>query len=129
MAGSVSPSYSATQVKDAARLRHSVDIARCRAEGIAHTDRLFSLRARPSGLDAVRVAVSASRAVGPAVRRNRARRRIREAIRVELAGRPLAPGAGVDLLFAARTAAIDAPAAALRAAVARQLGAALGSAS
>ena len=113
---------------DAARLRRSLDIARCRAEGIAHTDRLFSLRARPSGLDTVRVAVSASRAVGSAVRRNRARRRIREALRVELAGRSLRPGTGVDLLFAARSAAVDAPAAALRVAVARQLGAALGSA-
>lgn len=108
---------------DAARLRRSEDIARCRAEGVAHNDRLFSLRARPSGTDAVRVAVSASRAVGSAVRRNRARRRIREAIRHELAGRPLPSGAGMDLVFAARASAIAAPAAAVREAVARELGA------
>lgn len=109
---------------DAARLRRSEDIARCRAEGVAHNDRLFSLRARPSGTDTVRVAVSASRAVGHAVRRNRARRRIREAIRRELAGRPLPPGGGMDLVFAARASAIDAPSAAVRLAVARELGAA-----
>ena len=109
---------------DAARLRRSEDIARCRAEGIAHNDRLFSLRARPSGTDTVRVAVSASRAVGPAVRRNRARRRIREAIRLELAGRPLPAGAGMDLVFAARMPVIAATSSAVRQAVARELGAA-----
>jgi len=109
---------------DAARLRRSEDIARCRAEGVAHNDRLFSLRARPSGSDTVRVAVSASRAVGPAVRRNRARRRIREAIRLELVGRTLPSGTGLDLVFAARASAIDAPSAAVRQAVARGLGAA-----
>jgi len=113
---------------DAARLRRGEDIARCRADGVARNDRLFSLRARPSGNDTVRVAVSASRAVGPAVRRNRARRRLREAIRLELAGRPIRPGAGVDLVFAARAAATLAPAAAVRAAVAREIGAVLGTA-
>lgn len=71
----------------------------------------------------MRVSVSASRAVGSAVRRNRARRRIREAIRRELAGRSLPSGAGMDLVFAARASAIDAPAAAVRQAVARELGA------
>ena len=113
---------------NAARLRRGADIARCRAEGVARNDRLFSLRARPSGNDTVRVAVSASRAVGSAVRRNRARRRLREAIRLELSRRPVHPGAGMDLVFAARVAAIDAPAAAVRAAVARELGAVLGAA-
>ncbi|HEY8656548.1 MAG TPA: ribonuclease P protein component [Candidatus Limnocylindria bacterium] len=108
---------------DAARLRRSEDIARCRAEGLARSDRLFSLRARASGTDAVRVAVSSSRAVGSAVRRNRARRRIREAIRLELAGRAPGAGAGMDLVFAARAAAIDAPAAMIRVAVARELAA------
>jgi len=111
---------------DAARLRRGEDIARCRAEGVAHHDRLFSLRARPSGTDTIRVAVSASRAVGSAVRRNRARRRIREAIRLELAGRSIPAGSGTDLVFAARAAAIAAPAAAVRQAVARQIGAVAG---
>ena len=111
---------------NAARLRRSEDIARCRAEGVAHNDRLFSLRARRSGNDTVRVAVSASRAVGPAVRRNRARRRLREAIRLELVGRPIPSGAGVDVVIAARAATIDAPAPAVRAAIARAIGAILG---
>lgn len=111
---------------NAARLRRSEDIARCRAEGLAHHDRIFSLRARPTGTETVRVAVSASRAVGPAVRRNRARRRLREAIRHDLAGRTLAAAGGMDLLVAARTAAVDAPAAAVQAAVARGLGTVFG---
>lgn len=111
---------------EAARLRRGEDIARCRAEGVARNDQLFSLRARPSGNDTVRVAVSASRAVGPAVRRNRARRRLREAIRLELVGRAVRPGAGMDLVFAARAAATIAPATAVRAAVARELAAVLG---
>ena len=109
----------------AARLRRGEDIARCRAEGVARNDQLFSLRARPSGGDMVRVAVSASRAVGPAVRRNRARRRLREAIRLELSERSLRPGAGLDLVVAARAAATTASAQAVRGAIARGIAAAL----
>jgi len=70
----------------------------------------------------VRVAVAASRAVGGSVQRNRARRRVREAVRTVLAARPDATS-GLDLVLTVRKAAIDAPAALVRGAVERQLGA------
>jgi len=103
----------------AARLRRGEDIARVRADGIARNDKLFSLRALTTDLAAVRVAVASSRAVGGAVERNRARRRIREALRVALDRRRAGPGA--DLLVIARPAALSAPATELRQAVEREL--------
>lgn len=103
----------------AARLRRGEDIARVRAEGIARTDKLFSLRALTTDLPAVRVAVASSRAVGGAVQRNRARRRVREALRVALAPRDRSGGA--DLLVIARPAALSATAGDLRQAVEREL--------
>ena len=103
----------------AARLRRGEDIARVRAEGIARNDRLFSLRALNSDQPAVRVAVSSSRAVGNAVKRNRARRRVREALRIALRTHP---AAGVDLVLLARPASLGATAADLRVAVERELG-------
>jgi ribonuclease P protein component len=108
----------------AARLRRGEDIARVRADGIARNDKLFSLRALPTEVPTVRVAVAASRAVGGAVPRNRARRRVREAVRMALAARP-APGTGADLLLIARPAALGAPTADLRGAIERHLGSVL----
>jgi len=110
----------------AARLRRGEDIARVRAEGVARNDTLFSLRALSTDGSTVRVAVAASRAVGGAVERNtRARRRVREAVRTVLAARP-DPASGADLVVTVRKAALDAPAALVRGAVARQLEAVLG---
>jgi ribonuclease P protein component len=106
----------------AARLRRGEDIARVRAEGVARNDTLFSLRALSTDGPTVRVAVAASRAVGGSVQRNRARRRVREAVRTVLAARP-DPTSGLDLVVTVRKAAIDAPAALVRGAVERQLGA------
>ena len=106
----------------AARLRRGEDIARVRAEGVARNDTLFSLRALSTDGSTVRVAVAASRAVGGSVQRNRARRRVREAVRMVLAARP-DPASGLDLVVTVRRAAIDAPAALVRGAVERQLGA------
>ena len=108
----------------AARLRRGEDIARVRAEGVARNDTLFSLRALPTDGPTVRVAVAASRAVGGAVQRNRARRRVREALRAVLATRPDS-ASGLDLVLMVRKAALDAPAAVVRGAVERQLGAVL----
>ena len=107
----------------AARLRRGEDIARVRAEGIARNDKLFSLRAVTTDLAAVRVAVASSRAVGGAVQRNRARRRVREALRVALA--PRRSHTGVDLLVIARPAALSATASDIRIAVERELDRAL----
>jgi len=103
----------------AARLRRGEDIAHVRAHGIARNDRLFSLRAVTTDLAAVRVAVASSRAVGGAVKRNRARRRLREALRQALAPRGSHPGA--DVLVIARPAALSATAGEVREAVAREL--------
>ncbi|HEY8829424.1 MAG TPA: ribonuclease P protein component, partial [Candidatus Limnocylindria bacterium] len=91
----------------AARLRRGEDIARVRAEGVARNDTLFSLRALSTDGTTVRVAVAASRAVGGAVQRNRARRRVREALRTVLAARP-EPGRGIDLVVMARKGALHA---------------------
>jgi ribonuclease P protein component len=105
----------------AARLRRGEDIARVRSEGIRRDATFFSLRALATSEPTVRVAVAASRAVGGAVQRNRARRRVREAVRTVLAGRPT-PRTGADLVLMVRAAALDAAPADLRGAVEQQLG-------
>ena len=107
-------------VMHAARLRRGEDIARVRSHGVAHSDALFSLRALPSDLPSVRIAVAASRAVGGAVERNRARRRVREALRVALGARPAA-GRGADVLVMVRPAALGAPVLEVRRALERGL--------
>lgn len=105
---------------NAARLRRGEDIARVRAAGVARNDKLFSLRALATDQPTVRVAVASSRAVGGAVRRNRARRRVREALRTALLARPGTFGA--DLLLIVRPGALDATVADLRGAIDRELG-------
>lgn len=108
----------------AERLRRTKDIEVLRSEGALTVDPYFTIRAKPNGLDLVRVAVASPRAVGTAVRRNRARRRVREAIRTRLGHRRGA--AGVDLLVIARPAALAAAPEQLRQAVAGRLDAVLG---
>lgn len=109
----------------AARLRRGEDIARVRSLGTSRNGSLFSLRALTTVQPAVRVAVAASRAVGGAVERNRARRRVREAVRVALL--PREPRSGADLFLLARPGALTATGAELRGAVDRELDAVLGS--
>lgn len=108
----------------AARLRRADQIARVRAEGTPRNDPIFSLRALAHEAPIVRVAVVSSRAIGGAVQRNRARRRLREAIRETLRSR-VEPAHGADLVVVARPAALDVPAARMRAAIARELAAVL----
>lgn len=110
----------------AMRLRRTKDIELVREGGEVSSDRLFTMRARPNGLDVVRVAVASPRAVGVATKRNRARRRVREVIRTQLRARPAAPG--TDLFVVARAPALGAPVGALRGAVAKHLEAVLGAA-
>lgn len=109
----------------AARLRRGDDIARVKADGVARNDKLFSLRALSNNEPTVRVAVASSRAVGGAVKRNRARRRVREALRVALLARNDVQ-AGIDLVLIARPAALGATSAEIRGAVERELGRVLG---
>jgi ribonuclease P protein component len=98
---------------DAARLRRNADIAAVRSEGTRWQHEFFSLRARPNEVSAMRLAVSAPRTLGRSVARNRARRRLREAFRTEIAPLRLASH---DLLIMARGPVATADYATLRAA-------------
>ncbi len=88
------------------RLTSAADIRRTYSEGrkasspavVAHV--LLSGEARPA-----RLGVSAARGIGSAVRRNRAKRRIREAVR-EL-GRPLTQGADVMLVASRKATSLE----------------------
>jgi len=62
-----------------ASLRSRSDIGRVRRKGIRRRAGGITVFAAPGGSDGPRIAFVASRAVGPAVLRNRARRRLREA--------------------------------------------------
>ena len=108
----------------AARLRRSADITLAREEGRSVRGVAFALRARPNGMDVVRIAVSAPRMVGGGVQRNRARRRLREAFRIAVAGRKA--GLGADLLVTARREALDTEFARLRGGARDALEAAMG---
>ncbi len=107
----------------AERLRRTKDIQIVRESGEMRTDRHFTMRARRNDLEIVRVAVASPRSLGTAVRRSRARRRVREAIRALLRDRAAAPG--TDLLVVTRAPAADAPFGEVRDALGRHLGAVL----
>ncbi len=87
-------------MRQAARLRRSTDIAAVRAEGRSLRKGLFNARARRTDEPASRLAVTAPRTVGTAVKRNRARRRVREAFRREFASASL--GRSIDILISVR---------------------------
>jgi len=63
------------------RLRRAADFERLRREGRSWSHPLLVLVACRNGLGLTRVGVTASRKVGKAVRRNRAKRLLREAAR------------------------------------------------
>ena len=86
---------------DAARLRRDADIAAVWSEGMKIQHSMFALRARPNGLAVIRLAVAAPRSLGRAVKRNRSRRRLREAFRMAI--RDLARAPGCDLVIVARS--------------------------
>jgi ribonuclease P protein component len=85
---------------DAARLRRDADIAAVWSEGMKIQQSTFALRARPNGLNVIRVAIAAPRSLGRAVARNRSRRRLREAFRAAI--RELGGGPGCDIVIVAR---------------------------
>ena len=80
------------------RLRANCDFQRVRREGRTWSHPLIVLIARANDLNQTRVGIAASKRVGSAVARNRAKRRLREAIRQ--AGPTLA--LGWDVLLVAR---------------------------
>lgn len=99
---------------DAARLRRDADIAAVWSEGMRIQHAMFALRARPNGLDVIRLAVAAPRSLGRAVARNRSRRRLREAFRAAILR--IEQSQGYDMVIVARPAVSAAPFADLRAA-------------
>ena len=94
------------EVMRAARLRHSVDIALVRAEGRSLRKGAFNARIRRTTGPQTRIAVIASRAVGTAVVRNRAKRRVREAFRRAFASSDAGPS--IDLLITVRPESLQA---------------------
>jgi ribonuclease P protein component len=112
-------------VVDAARLRRTKDITSVRSQGQARSATHLSIRARPNDAGVMRVAVSATRDLRTAVRRNRARRRVREAVLADLRGREQARP--MDLVITARRSAFAVPVAELRHSVRRVLDAVLAS--
>jgi len=89
----------------AARLRRSRDIATVRASGRALRRSAFVARVLPRDGSATRIAFVASRSIGGAVVRNRARRRVREAFRRQLA---TSDARGLDILVTVRPEAVAA---------------------
>ena len=87
-------------MRPAARLRRSTDIAAVRAEGRSLRRAAFNARVRGTDEPSSRLAVTAPRTVGTAVKRNRARRRVREAFRLAFASAE--PGRSIDLLIIVR---------------------------
>jgi ribonuclease P protein component len=105
---------------DAARLRRDADIAAVWSEGIKIQNSMFALRARPNGLALIRIAVAAPRSLGRAVKRNRSRRRLREAFRIAIQDQARVPGC--DLVIVARSQAATAAFAELKNSAAAALG-------
>ncbi len=95
------------------RLTSSSDFARVRRSGKSYAHPLVVLVASPSELPWVRVGISAAKSVGGAVERNRAKRRLRAALRPYLP--TLRPG--WDMVLIARPALVGAEWAAVLACV------------
>jgi ribonuclease P protein component len=100
------------------RLQGSADIGQLRQEGRRWHHPLVILFARPNEQEISRFAFSASRRVGNAVARNRAKRLLREAVRLHL--HELHPG--WNCLLVARKATAVAPFSDVEAAVLQLLG-------
>lgn len=86
------------------RLKKGADFQRVRALKQSWAHPLLVLYAAPNDLDVTRIGISVSKRIGNAVARNRAKRRIREAVRPLLPNLPR----GRDLVFIARAAVADA---------------------
>ena len=80
------------------RLRSSIDFKRVRRLGKSYAHPLVVLIRHPNNLAISRFGISAGRSVGNAIRRNRAKRQIRETIRPLISG--IQPG--WDILLLAR---------------------------
>lgn len=81
-----------------ARVLRKADFDRVYASRLHASDRLLTINAAANGLDHARLGLAVSRAVGPAVVRNRWKRRLREAFRRHPADWP----AGFDFVVRPR---------------------------
>ena len=95
------------------RLTGPADFQRVRRTGTSYSHPLFVVVVCANELPVARLGVSASRSLGNAVRRNRAKRRLREAFRPVLAD----VRGGWDLVVIARPGVVDADWPAVQAAV------------
>ena len=84
--------------------RRSEFLAAAKARYCARGAVLVQMRPRGDGTDAIRVGFTATRKIGGAVVRNRAKRRLRETARAML---PAFGVAGCDYVFVARSGAPD----------------------
>lgn len=80
------------------RLRHSTEFSRVRRKGRSYSHPLVILIALPDPQGKLQIGISASRAVGKAVERNRAKRRLRASINLVLPQ----ISRGWELIFIAR---------------------------
>jgi ribonuclease P protein component len=98
------------------RLRRRDEFQRVEREGRRVSGRYLTLVGSPNALDCDRLGIIASRRVGPAVARNRAKRRLRALFRAGEPDRARAAGrTPLDVVAIARRELVDAPAAALAA--------------
>jgi ribonuclease P protein component len=86
-------------VKRANRLRHSSQFQRVRREGRTYSERLLRLTVAPNRRKQTRCGFVVSKRIGGAVQRNRAKRRVREAVRLDFDH----IARGLDLVFVIRT--------------------------
>jgi ribonuclease P protein component len=98
------------------RLRRRDEFLRVERQGRRVSARFLTLVGAPNALDADRLGVVASRRIGGAVARNRAKRRLRALFRAEAPATARAQGRmPMDLVAIARRELVDAPHAALAA--------------
>jgi len=100
------PTWQDHRFPKALRLTRPAEFNRVRAEGLAKWAGPLRVAAAPNGLPHSRLGLAISRRVGPAVRRNRVKRMIREAFRLDRHDLP----AGYDIAVSAKShapAALD----------------------
>lgn len=98
------------------RLRSRADYLAVQNSGARIASRHMTLLGRANALGMDRLGIVASRRVGGAVQRNRAKRRLRELFRHQVRHvSPEGEGRTLDVVVIARQSLVDAPASALRA--------------
>ncbi|HWQ00165.1 MAG TPA: ribonuclease P protein component [Vicinamibacterales bacterium] len=99
------------RLRPAERLRRKKEFEQARREGAQVRGRHLTLVLRPNGLSRARLGIVASRRLGGAVRRNRAKRLVREIFRLN----KMPTAAGFDIVVVAHPTLLEADFAALQA--------------